>query len=93
MALAARYVTAFEAKWTGGDPPTRDELLGTPDLQALADLANAISVVGGLRWITVSRRLITLMALAAIVPLLPLLAFEYTILELVQRFFSRLIGS
>ena len=93
MALAARYVTAFEAKWTGGDPPTRDELLGTPDLQALADLGQAISVVGGMRWITVSRRLLTLMALAAIVPLLPLLAFEYTILELVQRFFSKLIGS
>ena len=33
------------------------------------------------------------MALAAIVPLLPLLAFEYTILELVQRFFSKLLGS
>ena len=93
MALAARYVTAFEAKWTGGDPPTGDELLGTPDLQALADLAQAISVVGGMRWITVSRRLLTLMALAAIVPLLPLLGFQYTILELVQRFFSKLLGS
>jgi hypothetical protein len=93
MALAARYVTAFEAKWTGGDPPARDKLLGTPDLQALADLGQAISVVGGIRWITASRRLLTLMALAAIVPLLPLLAFEYTVLELVQRFFSKLIGS
>src|SRR5262245_57940798 len=47
--LAARYVTEFEAKWTGDDVPPGEPLLGTADIQSLADLANAVKVVKGMR--------------------------------------------
>jgi hypothetical protein len=47
MGLAARYVTEFEAKWTGDSIPADARLLGTPDLQSLADLTNAVNVVKG----------------------------------------------
>jgi hypothetical protein len=90
-ALAARYVTEFEAKWTGDRIP-EDPLLGSPDLQSLADLANAIGVVKGMRWITVGPRLLTTLIMAAVVPLAPLLLFEYPIGELSQKFFSSLVG-
>jgi len=49
MGLATRYVAEFEAKWLGDDIPTDAPLLGSPDLQSLADLANAVSVVKGMR--------------------------------------------
>ncbi len=90
--LAASYVTQFEAKWTAGHPPANEALLGTSDIQSLADIANAVSVVKAMRWITVGPRLLTMMTVASIVPLMPLLLFQYSVAELAQKFFSRMVG-
>lgn len=70
----------------------RPPLLGSPDFQSLADLANAVSVVKGMRWITVGPRLLTIMILAVVGPLMPLFLFRYPLAELAQKFFSRLVG-
>jgi hypothetical protein len=67
-------------------------LLGSPDLQSLADLANAINLVKGMRWITIGPRLLTIMTVAVVAPLTPLLLFRYPVAELAQKFFSRLVG-
>jgi hypothetical protein len=91
MALAARYVTEFEAKWTVGRMPP-EPLMGNADFQSMADLANAVNVVKGMRWIPVGPRLLTEMTTAAVVPLAPLVLFEYPIAELTQKFFTRLVG-
>ena len=92
MGLAARYVTEFEAKWTSGNKVAAEPLLGTADLQSLADLANSVSVVKGMRWITIGPRLMTMMMIAAVAPFTPLLLFRYPVTELAQKFFSMLIG-
>ena len=39
--LANRYVFEFEKKWIRGAPPASGELLGTGDIQSLADLGTA----------------------------------------------------
>jgi len=89
--LAARYVKEFEAKWLEGS--SRNEpLLGTPDLQSLADLATAVSVVKGMRWVTIGPRLLTVMTVALVGPLMPLFLFRYPLAELAQKFFSKLVG-
>lgn len=90
--LASRYVTEFEAKWTTNTAPDAESLVGTADIQSLADLANAFGVVKGMRWITVGPRLLTMMTTAATVPLMPLLLFKYPVTELAHKFFSRLVG-
>src|SRR5262249_27392820 len=90
MDLAARYVTEFEAGCSRAGIPADQPLLGTADIQSLADLANAVNVVKGMRWIPVGPRLLTLMTVAAAVPLAPLLLFRYPLAELAQKFFSRL---
>jgi hypothetical protein len=92
MTLSARYVKEFETKWTDRSTPEGETLLGSADLQSLADLTNAIGVVKSMRWITIGPRLLTMMALAAAAPLTPLLLFQYPLAELAQRFFSRLVG-
>ena len=92
MGLAARYVTEFQAKWTGASAPAGQSLLGTPDLQSLADLADAVRVVKGMRWITIGPRLLTMMTMAAAVPLAPLVLFQYPIADLAQKFLSRLVA-
>jgi hypothetical protein len=91
--FAARYVTAFEAKWIRGtvregDPP----LLGTPDVPSLAALERVVSTVKEMRWITVGSRLLTTMTLAAVAPFLPLLLLEYPIADLSKKFIMRLVG-
>jgi len=90
-ALAARYVKEFEAKWLEGKSPN-EPLLGTPDIQSLADLANVVGVVKGMRWIMVGPRLLTIMTVAIVAPLMPLLLFRYPLAELAQKFFSKLVG-
>jgi len=90
--LASRYATEFESKWIDGDVPEGAPLLGTEDLQSLAAVNTAVNMVKGMRWITVGPRMLTMMALAAIVPFLPLLSFQYPVTDLAQKFLSRLIG-
>lgn len=90
-ALAARYVKEFEAKWLDA-APANQLLLGTPDVQSLVDLAEAVSIVKGMRWITIGSRLLTFMTVALVGPLLPLFLFRYPLAELAQRFFSKLVG-
>jgi len=90
--LASRYVAGFEAKWTSGRSPEDEKLLGTPDLQSLADLANSFSVVRSMRWITIGPRLLTMMAMAALVPFSPLLLFKYPLAELAQKLIQHLVG-
>jgi hypothetical protein len=92
MRLASRYVTEFETKWTVGPGPTAAPLLGTPDIQSLADLNNAITVVKGMRWVTAGPRLLTMMMTAALVPFSPLLLFQYHVGELTQKVLAKLIG-
>jgi hypothetical protein len=48
--------------------------------------------VKGMRWITVGPRLLTMMTMAAIVPLAPLLLFQHPLAELAQKFLSKLVG-
>jgi hypothetical protein len=91
MEFASLYVSNFDRKWLGADAPSRD-LLGTPDLQSLADLGNSIETVRNMRWMPVSLRLLKDFALAAVLPFLPLLLLEYPVTELAEKFFTRLSG-
>ena len=75
MDLAASYVNAFQAKWLRREPG-HEELLGTSDLQSLADLGNSVRVVEDMRTAPVSYRLLTRLVVAALVPMLPLLLFR-----------------
>ena len=92
MEFAARYVSGFDRKWLGADNPPEEPLLGTPDLQSLADLGNSVSIVRNMRSILVSPRMLTEFAIAALVPLLPLLLLKYPVAELAKMFFARLSG-
>ena len=43
--LAAHYTRAFAAKWLPTDPPPDEPILGTPDLQSLADLGSSFGLI------------------------------------------------
>jgi hypothetical protein len=92
MAFAAHYVNAFDRKWLGQGAAPAMDLLGTPDLQSLADLSNSVAIVRQMRLVPVSQRLLLGLATAAVLPMLPLLLLEYPVAELAKRFFARLVG-
>lgn len=92
MVFAARYVNDFEKKWLTAPAVPAEPLLGTSDLQSLADLSNSVGIVRNMRWVPVSTRLLMTVVIAALLPLLPLFLFKYPIAELAQRLFSKLAG-
>ena len=84
-ALAQRYVREFDRKWLRGGPPPAEPLIGSADIQSLADLGNSFEVVKQMRWIPVTSQTLIHLALMAIVPLLPLALTMFSVDELVQR--------
>lgn len=69
--LASRYVTGFREKWLSG-AAEREELVGTSDIQSLADLTNSFEVVRRMRWVPVGRDTLITLGTQIVLPLLPL---------------------
>jgi hypothetical protein len=82
-------VSAFERKWIRNEDP-QEPLLGTPDLQSLADLTNSVTVVRKMRLAPVSVRLLAAIGAAALAPMLPLLLFDYPFTKLVQMLLRKI---
>lgn len=91
-AFAERYVNEFDRKWLGADPAPGEPLLGTADIQSLADLSNSVSIVRDMRLVPVSPSMLMYLAVAALLPLLPLVLFKYPLADLLAKFFGRLSG-
>lgn len=90
--MASQYVNAFDRKWLRDKKPSGEHLLGTPDMQSLADLSTSVDVVRGMNWIPASRRLLLELAAAVILPLLPLLFLQFRFTQLTARLFEILTG-
>ena len=71
--LASRYSGEFEDKWFRADTPVDGELLGSGDIQSLADLGNSFSVVQEMRLVPFGWRDLTRLAAVTMTPFLPLL--------------------
>jgi hypothetical protein len=72
-ALAERYVREFDVKWLRGGAPAGEPLVGSGDIQSLADLANSFEVVRTMRVVPVALQDILIIAIAVLVPIAPLL--------------------
>jgi len=92
MAMAARYVRAFDRKWLRDEPASGESLLGAPDIQSLADLTNSVDVVRGLRLIPCGRRLVFELAACVIVPILPAILLKFPAHDVLVRLFRTLTG-
>jgi hypothetical protein len=83
--LAQRYVDSFEQKWVLEDPALSGELLGTGDIQSLADLGNSYAMVRDMRPVPFGLEDISRLAAATAAPLLPLLLTIFSPEELIMR--------
>ncbi|MGL5813273.1 MAG: hypothetical protein ACRCYW_08090 [Aeromonas sp.] len=72
-ALAAEYSRGFERRWLKSSDREGEPLLGAADIQSLADLGNAFTVIKEIRPIPFSRDMFLQLVLASVVPFVPLL--------------------
>ena len=81
--LASRYVREFQLKWMEGRPEDED-LLGSADIQSLADLGNSFSFVDKMRLAPFDWKDVVRLAGAAAAPMIPLCLTVLSFRELVK---------
>jgi hypothetical protein len=88
--LATSYVTDFHEKWVrgGGEGET---ILGTSDIQSLADLANSYAVIREMRLVPFALKNVVRLAIIAVIPMLPLLLTIMPLEELIDRLIKMVV--
>lgn len=82
--FAQRYALDFENKWLRGTTPKDEVLLGSADLQSLADLGNSFAVVKEMKLIPFNVHTILHLGMATLLPVSPLLLTMFSLEELLQ---------
>ena len=83
--LAQRYVEGFRDKWILNHGINSEELLGTGDIQSLADLGNSYTVVQEMRLVPFSLKDVSRLAAATAAPMVPLLLLVWSPEEVILR--------
>ncbi|MCI0682731.1 MAG: hypothetical protein L0Y71_11580 [Gemmataceae bacterium] len=71
--LVVRYNRAFHEKWVGGKAPDGEPLLGSADIQSLADLGASFEYIRSMKFVPFSLRVVVQLAVIAALPAVPLL--------------------
>ena len=82
--LATVYVAEFDEKWIGGGAKG-EEILGTADIQSLADLSNSYAVVKEMRLVPFGLNDVVRLAAATALPVVPLFLTIMPLEELVTQ--------
>jgi hypothetical protein len=83
--LGQRYAREFDRKWIRGERPADEPLLGSADIQSLADLRNGFLVVKDIRSTPFDLKDVITLAVFTLAPLAPLLLTKFSVDELVDR--------
>jgi hypothetical protein len=86
--LAERYVREFDAKWLRGGALADEPLVGSADIQSLADLGNSYEVVRTMRVVPVTKEAMLQLAVAAVAPVAPLLLTIMPLEEILKKLFG-----
>lgn len=86
--LAERYAREFDEKWVHGGAPSGEQLLGSGDIQSLADLGNSFSVVREMRIVPFKRDDVIRLTVATLLPVMPLALTMMSFEDLVKTLFG-----
>ncbi|WP_158931043.1 hypothetical protein [Acidisphaera sp. S103] len=89
--LASQYTQSFDRKWIPAAATTDEPLLGTGDIQSLADLGNSFGMVRKMKFIPIDRADIIAILIPAALPGLPLVATEVPLRVIGQHLLHLLI--
>jgi len=86
--LAERYAREFDAKWLRDGAPADEPLLGSGDIQSLADLGNSFQVVREMRIVPIKRDDLLRLVGATLAPIVPLALTMMSLEELLKKLFG-----
>jgi len=89
--LASRYTYLFDRKWVRAESAPDEPLLGSADIQSLADLANSYQLVGKMRVLPIQIADFVAMALPGLIPAVPLAATVMPVSDIVKGLFKLLV--
>jgi hypothetical protein len=80
--LATRYTQLFDRKWVRAEEIVGEELLGTGDIQSLADIGNSMDRVRSMKLVPVEVADLRALLVAAILPAIPLALTQVALKDL-----------
>lgn len=83
--LASRYVSEFDMKWVRGGAGDDEPLIGSGDIQSLADLGNSFQVIREIKPFPFGRDAVMQLAFFTILPGLPLVLTMIPLEELITK--------
>jgi hypothetical protein len=83
--LASDYVTAFAGKWTRGVIADGEPLLGSADIQSLADLDQSFTIVREVKLVPFGKETVLRFIVVIALPLAPLVLTMFSLEELIKR--------
>jgi hypothetical protein len=89
--FALTYARLFHQKWV--DLGDTENLLGSPDIQSMADLANTLAIVRGMRLVPFGLYEIIVLLAAIWLPILPLFLATVPFHELLRRVLGAFVGA
>ena len=89
--LGERYVRAFDTKWLRRGAPPDEALVGSADIQSLADLANSFEVVKTMQLVPITKAALLQLGIATLVPVAPLLLTMMPLEQLLRQLAGLLI--
>jgi hypothetical protein len=78
-------VRGFDDKWLRGGAPPDEPLVGSADLQSLADLGNSFDIIRNMTIVPITRNTIVQLAVITLLPVAPLLLTMVSLEELLAR--------
>lgn len=90
--LALEYMRQFDRKWIERRSETTEALIGSPDIQSMADMGNAFSVVAQTRIFIFGKKKLVELWLAVVIPMVPLVATVIPVTEVFKRLGNTLVG-
>jgi hypothetical protein len=75
----------FDHKWLRGGAPPGEPLMGSADIQSLADLGNSFEVIKDMRLVPFNLQSVLQLAVITLAPLLPLTLTMISLEELLDR--------
>ena len=83
--LAQEYTREFDAKWLRGARDRSEPLVGSADIQSLADLGNSFEVIKTMRLVPFTKETVFQLGVVTVAPIAPLLLTMISFEELLKR--------
>ena len=89
--LANSYTASFHREWVSNGEAPKEPLLGTSDIQSLADMGNSFAFVDKMTVVPITKRLVLQLAGQATLPLIPVIILGTPTIQLVHAVIKLLV--